>query len=147
MSARSFTSFLQAEPALKPLLQQLSELDYFQELLRKCVPPSLAALGQVGSFRNGTLNVVAKNGPAAAKLKQIVPDLEEKLSQLVGQAIQVHVNVHLDNIDKPKQATRRNKPVLSTVALSSLGKLEAELPPSALRTEVSTLLKRQGRRP
>lgn len=145
MSARSFTTFIHAEPALKPLLQQLSELSYMQRLYQNSVPAAFAALGQVGSFRNGILIVVAKNGAAAAKLKQVVPSLEQKISQLLQQPVDVKVNVLVDSEERVSPP-QKHKPVMGPVALESLQRLAAELPASALKDEVSTLLKRQARR-
>ena len=146
MSAQSFTKFIQAEPALKPLLQQLSELDYIQGVFRKCVPVALARLGKVGSFQNGTLVVIANNGAAAAKLKQAVPELKEKMSQLAQSPIEIKVSVFLDNVGEPAKTPRKDKPALSPAAIESLGKLAAALPASELKDEVATLLQRQGRR-
>jgi Dna[CI] antecedent, DciA len=146
MSAQSFATFIQAEPALQPLFQQLSELGYMQKIFQESIPASFAKLGQVGSFREGILNVVAKNGAAAAKLKQIAPSLEEKIAQILRQPVSVKVSVLLDNFGDAKSASRKVKPVMSKVALESLQKLAAELPTSPLKDEVATLLKRQGRR-
>ena len=145
MSARSLTTFIQAEPALKPLLRQLSELSYMQRLYQEAVPASFAALGQVGSFRNSILNVVARNGAAAAKLKQVAPSLEQKISQLLRQPVEVKVNVLVDDSGQQARPSRKHKPGMGPVALESLQRLAAELPASALKDEVSTLLKRQGR--
>ncbi len=145
MFARSFTTFIQAEPALKPLLQQLSELRHMQRLYQESVPATFAALGQVGSFRNGILIVVAKNGAAAAKLKQVVPSLEQKISQLLQQSVEVKVNVLVDDSDERVSPSPKRKRGMSPVALESLQRLATELPPSALKEEVSTLLKRQRR--
>lgn len=146
MSARSFAMFIHAEPALKPLLRQLSELSYMQRIFQESIPAPFASLGRVGSFRDGTLIVVAKNGAAAAKLKQVLPSVEEKISQLLNQPIEVKVSVSLDGVGGPETASRKIKPAMSAVALESLQKLAAELPTSPLKDEVSTLLKRQGRR-
>ncbi len=146
MSARSFATYIQAEPALQPLFQQLSELGYMQKIFQESIPAVFAKLGQVGSFRDGTLTIVAKNGAAAAKLKQVVPGLEEKISQILRQPVSVKVNVSLDNSGEAIPSSRKDKPGMSAVALQSLQKLAADLPASALKDEVVTLLQRQGRR-
>ena len=117
-----------------------------QRIFQESIPAPFASLGRVGSFRDGTLIVVAKNGAAAAKLKQILPSVEEKISQLLNQPIEVKVSVSLDGVGGPETASRKIKPAMSAVALESLQKLAAELPTSPLKDEVSTLLKRQGRR-
>ena len=96
MSARPFNTFIQAEPALKPLLERLSELSYLQRMVQEYLPRATAPLAQVGSFRDGTLTWYAKNGAAAAKLKQVLPDLEEKLSQRLSQPVEVKVSVLAD---------------------------------------------------
>ncbi len=146
MSARPFNAFLQAEPALKPLLEQLGELNYLQGLVRELVPRAVAALAQVGSFREGTLVLTAKNGAAAAKLKQVLPELEEKLSQRLSQPIELKVNVGTIQWDESPPTSRKSKRTMSPVALDSMRKLAAELPASGLKQEVVTLLNRQDRR-
>ena len=145
MSAQPFSTFIQAEPALKPLFQQLSELSYLQKIFQACVSAPFAKLGQVGSYRDGTVALVAKNGAAAAKLKQVLPSLEEKFSELLGRPVTVKVSVLVDNQTEPTASTRNGKPAMSAVALESLQKLAAELPTSSLKDEVATLLKRQRR--
>lgn len=146
MAAQPFSNFIQADPALKPLFQQLSELAYMQKLFQGSVPAAFAKLGQVGSFRDGTMIIVVKNGSAAAKLKQVLPGLEEKISQKFGLSVTIKVNVLLDNLGESAQPLRKAKPAMSAVALESLRKLAADLPASPLKEEVATLLKRQGRR-
>jgi hypothetical protein len=146
MSAQPFANFIQAELALKPLFQQLSELNYIQKIFQESVAAPFAKLGQVGSFRDGTVVLVAKNGAAAAKLKQIVPSLEDKISVLLGRPIAVKVSVLLDHQPESALSSRKAKPAMSPVALESLQKLAANLPASPLKDEVATLLKRQGRR-
>lgn len=145
MSAQPFSTFIQAEPALKPLFQQLSQLSYLQKIFQESVAAPFAKLGQVGSYRDGTVALVAKNGAAAAKLKQVLPSLEEKFSELLGRPVTVKVSVLVDNQAEPTASTRNGKPAMSAVALESLQKLAAELPTSSLKDEVATLLKRQGR--
>ncbi len=146
MSARPFNAFLQAEPALKPLLEQLGELNYLQGLVREFLPRTVAALAQVGSFRDGTLTLTAKNGAAAAKLKQVLPDLEEKLSQRLAQPVELKVNVSTIPWEESQRASRKEKRTMSPIALDSMRKLAAELPASGLKEEVVTLLNRQDRR-
>lgn len=145
MAAQPFASFIQAEPALKPLLEQLSELSYLQRMVRELLPRPYAGLGQVGSFRDPMLTLIAKNGAAAAKLKQVLPDLEEKISQRLLRPIEVKVSVFINQSEEPRKSSR-HKRTMSPVALDSMRKLAAELPDSALKEEVATLLIRQGRR-
>ncbi len=145
MSARPFNTFIQAEPALKPLLERLSELSYLQRMVQEYLPRATAPLAQVGSFRDATLTLVAKNGAAAAKLKQVLPDLEEKLSQRLSQPVEVKVSVLADQWEA-QSSPRKDKRTMSPIALDSMRKLAAGLPTSALKEEVVTLLNRQGRR-
>ena len=145
MSVRSLNTFIQAEPALKPLMRRLSELSYIQQLYSQAVPPSLAKLGGVGSFHDGTLIIVAENGAAAAKLKQVLPEVTQKLSQRLAQAIDVRVSVQVDSLAGHTAPRHNQKPPLSSAAIQSLRKLADDLPPSPLKEEVALLVIRQMR--
>jgi hypothetical protein len=144
MSAHPLTTFIDAEPALKPLLQRLSELRYAQSLFSQNVPPALAKLGKVGSIRDGTLIIFADNGAAAAKLKQALPEITEKISRQLQRPIEVRVNVLIDPIEE-KPERRRTKHPLSLDAIRSLRELAEELPASPLKEEVALLVARQSR--
>lgn len=145
MSVRSLTTFIQAEPALKPLLRRLSELSYVQRLYSQAVSPSLAKLGQVGSFRDGTLIVYAENGAAAAKLKQMLPQITQKISQQLHQLIEIRVNVRVDALAQKSESNHRHNRQMSLTAFESLRKLADDLPPSPLKEEVKVLITRQSR--
>ncbi len=145
MSVRPLTTFIQAEPALKPLLRQLSELNYVQRLYSQAVSPSLAKLGKVGSFRDGTLIIFAENGAAAAKLKQLLPQVTQKISQQLQQPIEVRVNVEVDPLGQKSEPNRRHNRSMSRKAIESLSKLADDLPPSPLKEEVEVLITRQSR--
>ena len=145
MSVRALTTFIQAEPALKPLLRRLSELSYLQRLYTQFVPPSLAKLGQVGYFRDGTLIIFAENGAAAAKLKQVLPEVTQKISQQLQQLIEVRVSVQVDPLAQKTESSRRLKSRMSREAIQSLRKLAEDLPPSPLKEEVALLVTRQTR--
>ena len=143
MYARPLTAFIDAEPTLKPLFKRLSELSYVQRIYVEAVPSALAQLGLVASIREGTLVIAAKNGAAAAKLKQLAPQIAEKVSQRLQQPVDIQVIVQ---VEEPADTnTARKKQAMSSVAIESLQKLAAELPPSALKNEVSLVLKRQLR--
>jgi hypothetical protein len=143
MSVRSLNTFFQSEPAIKPLLRRISELSHVQRLYNQTVAPSLRKLGEVGSFRDGTLIIFAVNGAAAAKLKQVLPEITEKISQQLQQVIQVRVSVQVDFSAQNPASPRQSKPPMGPQALGSLRKLAAELPPSPLKDEVALLLARQ----
>jgi Dna[CI] antecedent, DciA len=144
MSARALTTFIQAEPALKPLLRRLSELSDVQRLYTQNVPPSLAKLGQAGSFRDGTLIIFAENGAAAAKLKQALPEVTHKISQTLQEPIEIRVSVQVDAVGR-KTEQRRYKAPMSPEALRSLRTLADKLRPSPLKTEIGHLITRQTR--
>lgn len=146
MTARPFNSFIDAEPALKPLLEQISALSYLQRMVQEFLPRATASLAQVGAFQDGTLMLTAKNGAAAAKLKQVLPELVEKLSQRLLQPIEVKVGVFTGQWDDSQPSPRKSKRTMSPIALESMRKLAADLPTSALKEEVETLLNRQVRR-
>ena len=112
MYARPLTAFIDAEPTLKPLFKRLSELSYVQRIYVEAVPSALAQLGLVASIREGTLVIAAKNGAAAAKLKQLAPQIAEKVSQRLQQPVDIQVIVQVEesadtNTARKKQAMRR----------------------------------------
>lgn len=144
MSARPLTAFIDAEPALKPLFKRLSELSYLQRIYAEAVPSPLAQLGQVAAIHEGKLVVAAKNGAAAAKLKQLAPQIAEKFSQRLQQTVEVQVIVQVAE-SAAEATTGRKRAPMSRTAIDSLQKLADELPPSALKNEVSLVLKRQSR--
>jgi hypothetical protein len=126
-------------------MRRLSELSVIQQLYSQTVPPSLAKLGQVGSFHDGTLIIVAENGAAAAKLKQVIPEIAQKLSQRLAQTIEVRVSVQVDPLAGKSAPRRKQKPPLSNAAIQSLRELADDLPPSPLKEEVALLVTRQTR--
>ena len=143
MSARSLKSFIDDETSLKPLFKRLGELNYLQQIYLKAVPSALGKLGQVAALRDGKICIAAKHGAAAAKLKQLAPQIAEKMSQHLQQAIDIQVIVQVDESDAAEKSARKKR-TMSPVAIESLSKLAAELPPSALKSEVDILLKRQA---
>jgi hypothetical protein len=145
MSVRALTTFIQAEPALKPLLRRLSELTYVQQLYSQIVAPPLAKLGQVGSFRDGTLIIFAENGAGAAKLKQVLPEVAEKISQRLQRPIEVRVSVQPDTLILSNRLSRHDKAPMCPEAIQSLRKLADDLRPSPLKEEVALLVARQTR--
>lgn len=142
---RSLNTFIQAEPALKPLMRRLSELSVIQGLYDQIVPRSQAKLGRVGSFQNGTLIIVTENGAAAAKLKQVLPEIAQQLSQRLNQVLDVRVSVQVDLFAGQAEPKRRQKPLMTPAAIQSLSKLADDLKPSPLKEEVSLLVTRQTR--
>lgn len=145
MSVRALITFIQAEPALKPLLRRFSELNYVQRLYTQSVPASLAKLGQVASIRDGTLTILAENGAAAAKLKQVLPEIAQKISQQLHQHIELRVNVQVDPLVRKTEPSHRRKAPMSQNAIQSLRKLADDLRPSPLKEEVALLIARQTR--
>lgn len=145
MSVRLLNTFIQSEPTLKPLLRRISELSQVQRLYSQTVPPALKKLGEVGSFRDSTLIIFAENGAAAAKLKQVLPEITQKISQQLQQPIEVRVTVQVDLTGQNIGLRRSTKPPMGPQALQSLRKLADELPPSPLKDEVALLVARQAK--
>ncbi|MEO5861159.1 MAG: DciA family protein [Burkholderiales bacterium] len=145
MSVRALTTFIQAEPALKPLLRRLSELNYVQQIYFQIIPAPLAKLGQVGSFGDGTLIIFAENGAGAAKLKQVLPEVAEKISQQLQKTIEVRVSVQPESLIGNTKLSRHHKSPMSPESIQSFRKLADDLPPSPLKEEVALLISRQTR--
>ncbi|MGB8337740.1 MAG: DciA family protein [Burkholderiales bacterium] len=128
-----------------PLLRQrgLERLAELQRCYAETVPSELVAASRVGDLEGNALIIMALNGPVAAKIKLLLPDVLRKIQLNFQQVtvIRVVLQVNMSHtFTKPKKRV-----TASSQALKSLGELESGMVDSPLKTALQKLLKRQGK--
>jgi hypothetical protein len=128
-----------------PLLQQrgLTRLAELQKCYADTVPPELAKASQVGDLEGNALIIMALNGPVAAKIKLLIPDVLRKIQLNFQQVTVIRVVLQVNMSHSFTKPTKRI--AASPKALSSLAELEAGLAESPVKTALQNLLKRQGK--
>jgi hypothetical protein len=146
MPAQKIGALIANEPALKPLLTRLAEINSLERIYFEAVPVALARSSQVSSYENGTLVIAAENGAVAAKLKQLLPTLTQAfvVKGIEVTAIRLAVQVPGAVADSVGLAPAR-KPALAHSAAQSCRELADTLPESPLR-EALQRLARRGRK-
>jgi hypothetical protein len=133
--------YLGAGDELARLHDHATRLRRLQTALEVHLPSALAGACSVANLKGDTLVLLASNGAAAAKLKQIAPSLIESF-RLSGQplkTIQVRVGVREERAP-PRPPSNRS---LSDAARLSLAEFSSTLPEdSPLRKSVERLIER-----
>ncbi len=124
---------------LHPLLARAHELRALQQHLACVAPPYIAQCCQVLGLRQGTLSIAAANAAAAAKLRQLAPELATLLQrrgcEISGIRVKVQVSYDPGN---PGRAARQ----LGKKAQNALSELSQSLPQnSALRLSLEKMIK------
>ena len=138
---RPLNGFLGSGDALARLHDHAARLRRLQGLLERELPPALASACSVANLKQDTLVLLAHNGAAAAKLRQLAPTLAARLGAngVALKTVQVKVQVH-------EGAPERSPPVprqLGTGGRSSVAAFCATLPEDApLRASLERLLAR-----
>lgn len=141
MTARQLDSYLHSAPQLQTLLRHAEQLGALQRRLEGLLPPPLAAACRAGDLRQHTLTIHAANGAAAAKLKQLLPRLLDRLNQQGAGISLIRVEVRACFAPPPQQPPAGlSSP--GPAALASLGALEQRLPESPLKEALSRMVER-----
>lgn len=131
--------FLGSGEALERLRDHAQRLRRLQATLEEIIPAPLAAVCSVGNLKGDTLILLARNGAAAARVKQLIPSLQQKLAEagtLVG-AIQIKVSIRQEPEPRPPPRAR----TLSEAGRDSLEALSQTLPEDApLRQSLRRLI-------
>lgn len=119
--AQHFKSLLNGNPELFSLASKTEALLALQRHFMSVAPPHLAQFSQVLSLKQGELSIAATSATAAAKLRQLAPELAAMMQnrgcEVSGIRVKVQVAV---NYVPPKQPSRKlGKPAQD--ALSELG--------------------------
>jgi len=139
MSIKEIKTILDDAPELRALTRRSRQLLHLQRHVRAALPAAIASRTVVANFSSGILTIAVDNGAAAAKIRQIVPRL---LNKLRGQepelnAIKVLVQVTADHKPLPKKQI-----FLDHKARNALLTLSSRLGTSPLRSAVLQLADR-----
>jgi hypothetical protein len=130
MSDKRVGLLLDSLPELQALNRELRQLAALQSALAEMLPGGLATSASVALLKAGELILVADNGAAAAKLKQMAPRLLTSLRQrgydITGIRLQVQVTIR-DNPLPQKQIS------LSSAARQAINSLSEQINPSPLK--------------
>jgi hypothetical protein len=126
------------ETGIQALMPQARRLLELRQILATCLPKNLQRSCTIANYLQGKVVIFAENSAIAAKLKLLVPELQDRF---VSRAIEV---TGIDIQVQPKEAlnTVEKFAELSPGAIDSLTELERQLPDSELKSAVSTLLER-----
>jgi hypothetical protein len=136
-------SYFRSAPALQSLADQAHRLIELQRLWEKFAPQPLAKSCKIGNLRQQTLTLLAINGAAAAKIKQMLPSL---LAKFQAQGIEITaIRVEVQAQSQRKAAKSAKEIALSRAGQDSLEQLAQKLEESPLKDALRTMLERQKR--
>jgi hypothetical protein len=142
MSDTSVDNYLRSSKELVRLGKKADKLIALQRVYETIAPPHLASCGQVVNLKSGKVVVLASNGAAAAKLRQIAPSLTDGFvsSGLEVTGVEVRVQVARHEAVAVEEARTR---MLGARTRKQLYDLSEQLPESSpLRTALERLLRR-----
>ena len=146
MPALKIGRFLSTEGDFQPVMAKAREIDALASLLADLLPPELAAQSRVANFKDGTLVILAANGPVAAKLKLLSGQLSEGIAKLGAKVNSVSVRVQ-PGAARTAYAAPHKQAQLSRAALLELAALHARLPESPFRKSLKKLLDKHPLKP
>ncbi|HUF19579.1 MAG TPA: DciA family protein [Burkholderiales bacterium] len=139
MSAARIQDILRNDARLGRLAKQAEKLAAVEKALRRELPEALAQVVSVCNLRDGHLIIAAHDGPAAAKLRQLVQTLADRLRTQVPEITAIQVKVQASSPFNPLQ---RKHISLGESAGEALLQFASELPASDLKRAVQRLGRR-----
>ena len=133
---------LASDASLQPVIQKARQISALSKLCFDFLPPALARLVQAINLKDRQLVLLAASPAAAAKLKLLCESLGKFLSEQGAEVNSVSVRVQ-PGVQAAIDAPQRQSPRLSASALGALKALHQQLPDSAARTALKTLLDHQ----
>ncbi len=119
--ADTLNRYLGRSDALAALQAHAARLARIDALFRRSVPSHLAASCAVANLKDGTLVVLAESGAAAAKLKQALPTVIERLAQGGIEVTAIRLRVRPpEHRPPPAPASRRTVPDEARAAMDRL---------------------------
>ncbi len=138
---QSLQDFLGSGDALGRLRDHSRRLRALQAQLERLLPHGLAQNCPVGNLKGDTLLLLALNGGAAARVRQLLPTLQRQLAEAGTLVSKIEVKVR-PVVAKPEPAAKPPRE-LGQSAVASLRELEASLPAdSELREALTQLIAR-----
>lgn len=141
--AQHLKTLLNGNQELRPLLAKAQALSALQRHFISVAPPHLAQSGQVQvlGLQLGTLSIAVANATAAAKLRQLAPELvvlmQNRGCEVSG--IRVKVQVSFDRL-QPKPAPHK----LSKTAQNALNELSQSLNDSPLKLALEKMIHKKS---
>jgi hypothetical protein len=141
--AQQLKTLLNGNQELRLLLAKAQALSALQRHFISVAPPQLAQSSQVQvlGLQLGTLSIAVANATAAAKLRQLAPELvllmQNRGCEVSG--IRVKVQVSFDRL-QPKPAPHK----LSKTAQHALHELSLSLHDSPLKVALEKLIQKKG---
>jgi hypothetical protein len=144
MPAHKIGSWL-ASGELKTLAGKAQRLTELQQVFFDSAPPSLAQASRVKNYRAGTLFLLADNAAVATKLKQLAPRLLVNIQKREAEVTGIRVEVQVKGSDYVTSGKIKNSS-LPIDSIEHFRKLSEAIPDSALKSALTNLVRRHGRR-
>jgi len=143
MQARTLDDFLNADEAMARLAAHAGRLLKLQRLFEEKAPAALARTCRIANFKSGVIFIHAENGAVAAKLRQILPSLNEELRAGGVDVTEIRIKVQPLDIavqhKSPAQAA-----VLGDAGRASIVRLADSLPEGPLRESLGRFIAKSG---
>lgn len=123
-------SLMNEDPQLRSLLDTVHTLSGLQQHFDQVAPPYFAQSCQVLGLRQGTLSIATTNGTLAAKLRQMAPDMVNRLQDRGCEVSGIRVKVQVGYAAIPPKHTPR---ILTRKAKEQLHGLSESLIDSPLK--------------
>lgn len=144
MPAHKIGSWL-ASGELRMLADKARRLTELQQVFFDSAPPLLAQASRVKNYRAGTLFLLADNAAVATKLKQLAPrllvNIQKREAEVTG--IRVEVQVKGSACETPSKLKNSS---LTVDSIEYFRKLSEAVPDSPLKSALTNLVRRHGRR-
>lgn len=125
---QQFKSLLSGNPELRPLLTKAQALSGLQRQFTSVAPHYLAQCSQVLGLQFGTLSIGVANATAAAKLRQLAPELVVMMQNMGCEVSQIRVRVQVAFSRNPPKPSPRTLSKTAQGALKELGKKLGDSP-------------------
>jgi hypothetical protein len=137
----SISALLTSDEHLSRIYEKAALLSSLQRALVRTTSVEMARMCAVANLRGQTVIIHAINNAAAARLRLVIPRLLTALRESSNDVNAVKVEVQI-----PRSATNGHAPSKKTMVPASAGPslrgLEEQLPPSRLRSAVSSLARK-----
>jgi hypothetical protein len=143
MAARSLNAYLNSAGDLSRLSAHAGRLVKLQRIFEKIAPDYLAASSRVANFKSGKVVIHADSGAVAAKLRQILPSLTDKLLLEGAEVTEIQVKVQPADITIQPKNRRDTRAPVSVDVKTGLQALADNLPDDApLKNSLKQLVDR-----
>ena len=123
---------------IQSLMPQAEYLLRLRKILAEALPPNLRRSCTIANYMQGKVVIFAENSAAAAKLKLLLPELQNLLTKRGVQVTGIGIRV------QPKEPVERREKhaLLTDEAVRSLTELAKQLPDSKLKKTISGMARR-----